>query len=203
MSNSLLCISDANEKVPFPNISLFPGRDCGEAAKHCGRDCYAMKFTRFWPTVFNAWTQNSKAFRWADRSGDWSALRAEIIAYMKRPRHEPVRYFRIHVAGDFLSQAHVDFWSEIASSFSCTKWLAFTKQWQLFFDKTPTNLQIIYSMWPGMPDNAPKTARRAWIQDSTEKRIPADAIECPGYCGNCGMCWSLATIGRDVYFHKH
>jgi hypothetical protein len=83
-----------------------------------------------------------------------------------------------------------------------TIFLAFTKRYDLEYSEIPENLTIIFSMWPGVPDTAPRGFPRAWMQDGTEDRVPDDALESPGICHNCGMCWQLAKIGRDVVFHK-
>ena len=40
-------------------------------------------------------------------------------------------------------------------------------------------------------------------EDGSEVRVPKDAIECPGNCESCGMCYELDRLGRDVVFHKH
>jgi len=45
----------------------------------------------------------------------------------------------------------------------------------------------------------------AWMRDvkNLDERIDADAIECPGYCEDCLVCWGLAQKGLSVVFDKH
>jgi len=32
---------------------------------------------------------------------------------------------------------------------------------------------------------------------------PVGAVECPGNCDTCGMCWNLKQLNIDTYFNKH
>ena len=197
--DKLLSISDGNMKLKgIPNISLRPVVDCGNC-RYCAGSCYARKAYRAYPGVKKAWTKNGKAFR----REDYGSLYEEIAEYLERKNP---RWFRIHVAGDFLSQGHVDFWRMVAADFADIKFLAFTKMFDLDFWPKPGNLQIIASMWPGLTYfNSPHLdiLPKAWMQDGTETRIPGNAIECPGQCDTCGMCWHLSDIGRDVFFSIH
>lgn len=193
--SGLLSISDGNMKLKgIPNISLRPVTDCGNC-RECARSCYARKAYRAYPSTKKAWTKNGKAFR----TEDYGSLYEEIAEYLERKNS---RWFRIHVAGDFLSQGHVDFWMMVANDFPSVKFLAFTKMFDLEFWPRPQNLQVVYSIWPGLIDLA-SHGPRAYMQDGTEWRIPEDAIECPGQCDTCGMCWHLSDIGRDVFFPIH
>lgn len=182
--------------VTIPSVSMIPVKDCGNC-DYCRELCYALKAWRMYKETRAAWTANSRAFR----EDPYSAVMT-VYRWLARKRKLP-RFFRIHVAADFLNQDHVDAWAMLAREFPTVKFLAFTKMHHLDFSACPENLQIVHSMWPGMPDTAPKNARRAWVQDGTETRIPADAIECAGKCDDCGMCWSLKAVGHDVWFHVH
>ena len=191
-------ISPRNSKLgKIPNISTIPVKDCGNCDS-CMTDCYALKAWKQYPPVRAAWKQNSQMFR-----KHMQAAFNDIETYFNSKRTLP-RFFRIHVAGDFLNQEHVNGYAEIARKFPAIKFLAFTKMHDLDYSNLPDNLQIIASMWSGLdyPPNV-KNMRKAWVQDGTETRIPDDAIECPGICDDCGMCWSLDSIGRDVYFLAH
>jgi hypothetical protein len=88
--------------------------------------------------------------------------------------------------------------------FPKTKFLAFTKQYNLFTGlQVPHNLKVVFSAWPGLDVHNPDSRPIAWMQDGTEDRIPETALHCPGSCENCMMCWSLDEINRDVWFTKH
>ena len=190
-----IIISDKNSKLgKIPNISLIPVKDCANC-DHCMSDCYALKAWKQYPPVRTAWKSNSDAFR---KDILWSINEVDEWLLAKR---KPVKYFRIHVAGDFLTQAHVDAWTGLAVVHEGTKFLAFTKRHDLDFSNAPSNLQIIFSQWPGMPNDAPKGSRSSWVQDGTETRIPDTAIECSGKCDDCFICFELGF--QDVYFDQH
>jgi len=191
-------ISDGNRKLgnAIPNVSMAPGRDCGNC-KHCLRDCYALKAYRQYPATKAAWNHNGEMFR-----EDPAAAAEQVHEWLAKKRKRPT-FFRIHVAGDFLGQAHVNAWISVASRNPDIKFLAFTKMGNLDFSAAPETMAIIYSQWPGMPINGPEGAPRAWMQDGTDTRVPGNAIQCPGNCETCGMCWSLPALGRDVYFDQH
>lgn len=195
-----LHISDGNMKLgKIPNISIIPGNDCGNAS-HCVATCYARKAYKSYPSTKTAWDENSAMFWTAEQTGDWSPILDPLRAYLTKKN--PV-YFRWHVAGDFISQAHVDHAFLLAKEFDHIKFLAFTKMDTLDFSMAPPNFSVVASMWPGMPDRFPASMPRAWMDDGTDPRIPEQVVECPNGCDTCGACWNLGTIGKDVRFHKH
>lgn len=194
-------ISPKNSKLGnIPNISTIPIKDCGNC-EACRHDCYALKAWRQYPTTRAAWKHNSKAFR-----ADVYAACDSVYQQLNQTINQP-RFFRIHVAGDFLNQDHVNAWAGVAAKLPDIKFLAFTKMHDLDYSSIPENLQIVFSMFPlnKLPENG-KIAK-AWVKNdksgNIETRIPDDAIECPGHCDTCGACWSLAQVGQDVYFENH
>jgi hypothetical protein len=192
-------ISEGNSKLKkIPNVSLTPIKSCPAICRTtCGRkgECYALKAYRQYTNVRLAWDSNLD-----------NALynRAEFFATIHSylAKRKP-RFFRWHVAGDIPDQDYLDRMYELAEWFPDTKFLCFTKNHGLSFRRAPVNLTIVLSMWPGMEDIGPEHLPRAWMDDGTEDRVPLDAIECPGQCDECGMCWSLRKIGCDVVFEKH
>lgn len=190
-------VSHGNTKLgAFPNLSLCPGTDCGNVP--CKQQCYAMKAFRQYKDVRECWQRNSNAAR-TDLVGFMADVRAYLTA--NRPR-----FFRWHVAGDIPTLKYWVHMKRIARLFPDVRFLCFTKRANLGMRCKPDNLTVVFSMWPGWGDE--KRIRRkglpiAWMQDGTEDRIPDDALECPGGCDECGMCWQLPTLGRDVYFLAH
>ena len=189
-------ISDSNSKLgKIPNISLRPGSDCGNSDP-CIKNCYAVKIYRMYPNVRNAWSDNSTIAR-----ENPSQYFADIADYLetKRPK-----FFRWHVSGDILNQDYFGEMVALAIRFPETRFLAFTKMHMLDFSSAPVNLSVVVSMWPGLP--VPENQAhmpKAWMQNGAENRVPESAIECPGICDVCGMCWDLGKLGRDVVFNKH
>lgn len=192
----LISIAAGNSKLGrIPNVSLVPGRDCGNCA-HCVKACYARKFFKMYPSVRTAWSKNSVAAH--------SSLRLYFRAIDAYIAKRAPKYFRFHVAGDILSQTYLGNMCKLARRYPGTAFLAFTKMHGLDYSNLPSNLTIVASMWPNQPiPAAVANLPKAWMQDGSETRIPADAIPCPGTCDQCGMCWALPQLGRDVVFHKH
>ena len=190
----LIQISKGNAKLGnIPNISMRPGTDCGNC-KFCYESCYARKAYRMYPQTKAGWTKNGEL---AKRDPGTYFKLVRRFLNKKSPS-----FFRWHVSGDILNQAYADEMIRIAWDYPETKFLAFTKMHHLRFVALPSNLSIVLSMWPGMPEPE-STLPKAWMQDGSETRVPADAIECPGNCETCGMCWALPTLGRDVVFEEH
>ena len=195
-------ISKGNTKIgKIWNISLPPIKACKGCADICGRDCYAMKAYRQYPAVREAWEHN---FDQATNNIDnyFGEIKDALEKYKGA-------FFRWHVSGDILNIFYFSHMVSIAEQFPHIKFLAFTKQYKIVNEflyigySIPENLQIVFSAWPNLPMDNPYDLPVAWLQDGTEDRIPSDVMHCPGHCDGCGLCWSLRSIGRDVYFDKH
>lgn len=198
--NDRVTITRGNEKIGECtwNVSLSPVISCA-AGVPCTKDCYAVKFAKLRPSCREAWSKNLRIAR-----EDMPGYFKQISERLRNARKQP-RFFRWHVAGDILNAEYLSGMLAIAREFPAIKFLCFTKKFDLLNGIAgEPNLQFVLSMWPGMavPEGL-ESYPRSWMQDGTEARIPENAIECPGRCDQCGMCWNLSKIGRDVYFHKH
>ena len=205
MPKGKLNISKGNKKLgKIPNFSKMPIKNCGPNAKYCKEDCYAVKFVKMWKSVRQSWSVNGKELA---KSGNYRILKEEINGFLSRNLN--TRFFRIHVSGDFENQREVLTWFEIARDNPDVKFLACTKAFDLDYSNCPPNLTIVFSMFPNMPDDIIpehyKDFPIAWTQDKekTETRIPDNAIDCPGYCDSCAMCWHLPNLKKDVFFDIH
>lgn len=189
-------IVEDNSKGVGPNFSLRPVLDCLNCAG-CAESCYAMKSYRMYENVREAYTENSLLAH-----ENLPELFQQIREYLAA---ENPRSFRIHVAGDFISQQYLDAWKAVAEDFPQVAFLAFTKVYWLDYSNRPSNLEIVFSIWPGMP--APKRQpgiRFAYCDDDSDDcRIPESALPCFGRCDSCGICWSLSSLKRDVVFQIH
>jgi hypothetical protein len=185
-------ISRGNDKLgAIPNISLSPGRSCGDVP--CKKDCYAMKFYGMYPTVKRAWSENYRIAT-SNRPRFFGTLDDFLRKYTPK-------FFRFHVAGDFIDQNYLE-WCEItASRHPETRFLAFTKKYGLDYSKRPANMEIVFSAWPGLALPRKKMPV-AFMQDGTETRVK-NALDCPGNCESCGMCFNLSKLGKNVVFNKH
>lgn len=189
-------ISEGNSKLgKIPNISLVPCKDCPADAP-CRKECYAMKAYKMYPLVRKAWGINSDQIR-EDREQYFN----DVAAYLRKKKPA---FFRWHVAGDIPDMGYLQSMVTIALAFPETKFLAFTKGHDLLknLPHGAANLTLVASMWPNW-GKKPKGYPAAWMQDGTEKRVPKDALICPGACDGCGMCWNLKNLKKDVVFNKH
>lgn len=190
-----LHVSKKNSKLgKTPSVSIPPMETCVPGFP-CGRECYAMKSYRLYPKTKIAWNENLLYFQ-TDPGGYFGEI-AKYCVDTDAP------FFRWQVGGDIVNQRYLQGMIDVAKFCPDTKYLAFTKNQALDFSGCPSNLVIIFSMWPNWGTVKADGFRRAWMQDGKETRVPADAMECSGFCEACGLCWHLPQIGRDVVFHKH
>jgi len=170
-----------------PNISLVPVKDCGSNSHYCRAKCYGVRNYRMYEATREAWTANSNQFR-----KDPISACKQVEEALRRRRKAP-SMFRVHVAGDFLNQGHLDAWLELASRFPETKFLAYTKMDTIDFSQRPPNFEVMASQWPNAPLLTIKgVTRNAWI--GHDPRKPADAFECRydvdgTKCEICKFCW--------------
>ena len=194
-------ISRGNRKLGgIMNVSLVPIECCPRGVPCANEGCYALKAYRLYPATRRAWSTNARIARTNPRS--YFSQIAQAIAKI-----EP-RYFRWHVAGDIPNINYLEQMCRIAADNPRTRFLAFTKAFDVVnrYERRrslPGNLKMIFSGWPGMKIDNPHEHRIAWMQDGTEERVPNDAVECPGRCQNCGICFRLPKLQRDVVFQHH
>ena len=182
----------------IPNLSLLPGVTCAKNAPcNCKGGCYAKKF--LYPCVRKAWGDNTKLAN--NPIEFFNSLREQFIG-------KKVQWFRFFVSGDIPSYSFLCKMMQFVAEFPVTKFLVFTKrygwvnQW-LNTHNRPENCSIVLSGWPGYKMVNPHKLPIAWMRDGRDDRIPANAMECPGGCENCGVCWNLPKLGLDVVFDKH
>lgn len=193
----MIKISPGNSKLgSIPNTSVIPITDCRNDAP-CHDKCYAMKAWKQYPNVRNAWRSNSDQWK-----RDGMAAAKSVVYQLRKKKSLP--YFRIHVAGDFINQEHLDWWIYIARKLPDTKFKAFTKRWDLQYGFISQNLLIGFSMWPGWSEMPPKVYAhmpKAWVKDGIETRIPNASVLCSNDCTNCKICWDDPP--DNLYFKIH
>ena len=180
------------------NVSLPPIATCIPAAP-CEELCYAMKAFRQYEGVRNAWERNLAL--WKDDPREFEASIGQQVGRARKP----LKTFRWHVGGDIPDRAYFAMMRRIAGRFKDTKFLVFTKKYDIVSTALwiPQNLTVVLSGWPGLEMVNPLGLPVAWMQDGTETRVPDNALECPGHCDKCNLCWQLPHINRHVVFAKH
>ena len=204
-------ISTTNSKLGcIPSFNLLPGVTCSaESCKHCMREgCYAVKnafrcgYNVDKNTTLSAWAENTSIAFFERKQLEY--LLSDYFTSVQNT----VKLFRIHSSGDFFSVDYAMMWYRIAKKFHSIRFLAFTKQWgvvrEVPFYNLP-NFSLVLSGWTGIaiPDDLRKYYHCAWCNDGIETRIPDNAMQCPGSCESCGMCWYLNELNRDTMFDKH
>jgi hypothetical protein len=191
------------------NISHTPVKGC-PADVPCAnsKGCYAHKSYALYAGVRKAWDGNyGRLMRDADESAPFRYL---VGAVSELCHAKKAKYFRIHVAGDFLSQEHLAAWHTIATVNPGTKFRVFTKNYTLYYKDLPDNLKIGFSMWPGWTPSTYvysnlsnwQSLPKAWLMNpkNPDNRIPTNAFICPGSCVKCKHCWNKR---EDVILEKH
>ena len=197
-------ISAGNRKTGFavPSVSLIPVVDCGNCAS-CSRLCYDLRNDCIYNGVISARAKNS------------AIARTQLDRYFLEIKIAcgAFRFFRWHIGGDILSAAYLQ--GMIETAFACPhcNFLAFTKRFDLVNEfiaaggVIPSNLQLIFSAWPGMalenPYNFPVSS--PLFADGSHAAGPL-AVDCPGDCSRCAVmgsgCWTLKP-GEGVKFAAH
>ncbi len=184
-------ISPGNIKMgAIPSVSLPPYVTCIPNPP-CRQTCYA-RGVYIRPNVGMCWDRN------------YTILKKSMPRYFELIRewvelHKP-RMFRWHVGGDIPSRKYIVHMCQLAIKYSHTRFIAFTKRHKWLTDADHVdNLVLNASMWPewGEPDKIPPHIRRFWAVNKWETRVPDDAVECSGFCLECGLCWD-STGARDV-----
>lgn len=190
-------VSAANSKLgAIPAINMPAVITCRPDAP-CVKDCYACKGNFRFANVRAAHLNNLKAYQedpeqFADDVA--AATRLSTLA-------------RWHASGDIVDSRYLVTMCDVAQRNPGTRYLAFTKKFQLVNDYIngggviPANLRIVFSAWPGLELDNPHGLPVAYV-DLPGADVPADAIPCAGKCPDCGACWYLPD-GGAVVFHKH
>lgn len=207
-----IIISKGNSKMgKIASLSLPPCRTCDHALPCYMGSCYGKKLYRLRPTVKHAWDSNWDLLTAGETKAEYFRKISEYLS-----RHQPA-LFRWHTAGDIPDSDYLARMFAIAKMYPDTKFLAFTKKYNLMESKlkgrwltrwrneTP-NLRIVISVWPYLPV-PPKLLKKfpaAYMRDprDPDPRIPFCVSECSGSCDTCGKCWNLAN-GASVVFNKH
>ena len=193
-------ISSGNSKIgSIPNSSTLPG-----SRGSCGRDCegcYAKKALCY-PSVRTAWGENTDILK--RDLGDFIAQHDEWLAEKRPP------CFRFDVGGDFYTREHIESTVELCAKHSNTAFLAFSKrlEWFPHLNDIPKNFSLIASQWPGVEPRPghwelyphawlAEDIRLEWLERSKK------TFKCYGTCDQCGACFSIRDIGKDVVFDRH
>ena len=168
---SVLCFSIPPVKT-CPNCSL------------CKSTCYALQAYQQYPNVRRAWNHNYKMTR------DEPELFRNVVK--KTLDNVEQDMTRIHVAGDFFSQAYLDLWTSIAC-LTNKRFYVYTKamdHWNFQALEKLENINIINSIAPdGLPNYGPPT-RVFFLRQEFDYYVcpatrPHSAVKCGLDCTYC------------------
>lgn len=200
-------ISLTNAKLggAIPCINLPVDTSCRKDAP-CQKGCYAKKYNWTYPKVKISLANNFQAFK-----EDSESFFNQIIDFLNNG-DLIFKYFRWHSSGDIVDYRYLKGMVKVAESCPATKFLCFTKKFQLVNSylalghKIPSNLKIVFSGWDkefkvDNPYNLPTTIVK-FRNEAKNGQIQANAIECTSDCSKCKSCWGLEN-GEQVFFHQH
>jgi len=196
-------ISKGNTKLgpSILNTSLTPIASCQPNTPCQKSGCYALKAYRQYPNVRKAWDNNFNIYLESPQT-----YFKQINSYLETKNSF---YFRWLVAGDIVDNRYLRGIIYAAQKNNQGKFLVFTKNYPVLSsikkENLPKNLNIMVSAWPNYP--IPKYIKEnkyriAWMQNSTETRIPKESFLCSGYCQDCLECWKQENK-KDVILPYH
>ena len=194
-----ISISNGNKKLKYiASFSLPPVESC-LFHKYCAEKCYARKAYRAYPNTKNAYDRNFRIVR--ENPGEFKKQMVEFLRSYART------YFRIHVSGDYYSQAYLNLWKEIARLFPNIRFMSFTKCYSFDYSGMPDNMEVIFSTFDNMPKGTSNRIRKKYnkpIAHAGESN-PDKAYynDCVDDCSQCKICWHLSEENRGVFFHYH
>lgn len=195
----------------IPAFNIPPVYTCGGHCRECAKHCYALKDYNSYRvnTVRTSHVRN--LIKIVNSPEDWFNEMSKYFDSLSAPR-----FFRIHSSGDFNvniagredKTKYARMWFEIAKAHPDTHFLAFTKCYEIVREipfYTLPNFSLVLSEWTDVT-TAPDDLKKIYPTSRAVNEL-SDAREnemiCPGACENCGMCWKLKEIGRNVAFEIH
>lgn len=198
-----ISLSNAKLGDKIPSFNLPAILTC-RADAPCKKNCYACKGNWRFSNVQNALKGNLDAFM-----NDPEGLEKFITEWINNGDCI-YRFFRWFSSGDIVNARFFEMMVRIAQNSPATKFLAFTKKFNIVNDyiknggTIPENLHIIFSGWgKAFKVENPYNLPVAYVELKNEENdIPEYAIPCVGSCKNCKSCWALHN-GQAVYFKQH
>ena len=187
-------ISLTNKKLGkfVPSVNLPPIITCRENVP-CAKGCYATKGNYQYENVKKPRFENLKEF-----TQNPTKYFQEVIDFLNNG-DVIYKFFRWHDSGDIVNEIYLDGMVRVAKACKQTKFLAFTKKFELINEyldkgnKIPSNLRIVFSAWDKdfkveNPYNFP-----VYYVDFKKKElnpvIPKISSTCSGSCVSCKTCW--------------
>lgn len=199
-------ISTSNSKLGgfIPTLNLPAVVTCRCDAP-CRKSCYACRGNFNYSNVKASHLNNLEQFIKSQER-----FKNDVIYFLNNGLIT-YKYFRWHSSGDIINEDYFLMMVEIAKKTPQTKFLCFTKKYEIVNDflngggKIPNNLVVVFSAWDESwefenPYNLPVAYVR--FKKGLNSNIPESANECGGLCSQCQKCWELKK-GEAVVFNQH
>lgn len=201
MNTTRISISPGNAKMgAIPSVSLPACTTCNPSAP-CFSKCYAARMMKRYTNTRNAYQRNLDILN-ADSGAYWAQVKAAAMV---------ARYFRFHVSGDIPNGAYFEKMIDTAHALPGTRFLAFTKQYNIVNDylngggTIPENLTVIFSNWGSWKTENPHGLPECEIILKGSAPAPDWKI-CGGNCTECACrgigCWELKN-GETIAIYEH
>jgi hypothetical protein len=120
---------------------------------------------------------------------------------------QKIPYVRLHSCGEFYSQEYFDKWCQIAKCCKTTKFLAFTRNYDLNLTQAPTNFIVFYSIDDATKKINPTTKHLSHVVKTHEEvkhmQKHKDGFFCASKCHTCRACWNVGDKKIDIVFKQH
>ena len=177
-------------------FNLLAIESCGNCSS-CRNTCYAMKAQIQYKNTYT-----KRALNQYLAGNQLDTLKHMLLTQIVNERPE---FVRIHEAGDFLSQAYINMWSELIQFFPDVKFYAYTKVLDLYdfsYILSLKNFNLVNSV---MPDGSINFGTRKFIFSQAKKykgkvcpyglKKDSKGNNLPVHCGtDCKACMNYSNI---------
>jgi len=198
-------------------FSLPAGPDfaCPGATRACA-ECYAQRGRHVFPVVQRLVARNFIALN--NANGDINKIYQMLLEMV--PENIPL--FRIHEAGDFISQNYIEAWAEVIKNRRDTYFWAYTRSFNFNYTNLTRNKN--FALWASADNyniNEAKQFVRRYRKSGTKYafgpwnrniKIPDNSFICPatnhkldmnGACEKCMLCVVKKRTHKNVVFLQH
>lgn len=195
-------LTNSNKKVKAYLFSLPPVQSCLNH-KSCASTCYAVKSYRQYPSCKALWDYNYTLAR-TNLKELYRRLDNELSKIDKSKGS--IKTIRIHQSGDFISDAYIDIWYNLAIKYPNLTFYGYTKVDKLLnVDKLNTlhNVNIIKSVLNGKRNYGSVSYVKKLVKDEGAVICDAtygedkDTVKCGVTCNKC------MVPGTKVVFVQH
>lgn len=188
-------LKNGNKKLKNMLVySHAPIKGCLDCSS-CASTCYAVKSYKQYPNVKSAWDRNLKLVK-----NNLDVFKVQITKELVKTRKKTVR---IHSSGDFISQAYIEAWAEIAEGFPEISFYTYTKSMGRFDFTSLKNLSNVNIIDSFLPNGLKNYGSLEYCLEAEKKY---DSFICPATLDKnvkCGEGCNYCVQNNNVVFLEH